>query len=256
VQKTSWKYKRILNHVFFKLRTFPKFARHLKNVIYQLRLLIRQGKAGSADAAVEKIYSEKHHYLYVANPKVATRSLINYFESHDAASMVFNHQAITRFLAEQPAIQHYFRFSFVRNPWAKVYSSWLDKITNQHKFCDASIISRFKGLYPDMPFAAFVEWLSSEEGSDQRADRHWMSQCELLGGSKVLADYDFIGRLENIEHDFRQVAKQLSIGPETLPTLNLNQSDPTEYRKHYTQTTQDLVAKRYANDIQSFGYEF
>jgi hypothetical protein len=256
MQKASWKYKRMLNQVFFNLRSFPQLARGLKNLIYRLRCVLRQGEEVYADAAVEKIYSEKHQYLYVANPKVATRSLIDYFESYDAASMLINHQTIQRFLADQPAMQHYFRFSFVRNPWARVYSCWLDKITNQHKFCDASIISRFKGLYPDMPFAAFVEWLCSEEGGDRFADRHWMSQCELLGGSHVLAEYDFIGRLENIEHDFRQLAKHIGIGPETLPSLNLNQSDPNAYRQYYSQTSKDLVANRYSNDIQSFGYEF
>jgi hypothetical protein len=238
------------------LKATPRIANAIKGTIYFVRLFARLGQATGEDAAVEKLYSKNGQYLYVANPKVATRSIADYFEEFDGCHIQVNHQTLVQFMQKNTELKGFYQFTFVRNPWARVYSCWVDKITNQGRFCDISIISRYKGVYPDMPFEEFIIWLSSTEGQDKFADRHWLSQHELLGGDRHAADFDFIGKLENIEDDFAVVTSHINIGSKKLPLLNSNNNLPLIYRQHYTEFTKALVAKRYAKDIARFEYQY
>lgn len=256
MQKATWKFKRSLNLYFFYIRHYPKVATLFKEALYYIRLFLRLFKPAAPDAAIEKVYSDRNEYLYVANPKVATRSVISYLEIFDGCNLCVNHQTFSKFIENSNHVSKYYRFSFVRNPWARTYSCWLDKITNQHKFCDITIISRYRGLYPDMPFEKFVEWLCSHEGQDRYADRHWMSQYKLLGDLEYLNSYDFIGRIENIEKDFIIVAEKINIGTNKLSELNSTGGAPTAYRHKYNEKTKLLISQRYQKDIEFFNYEY
>lgn len=256
MQKGSWKYKRLLNQGVYKLRGYPRVMRVLTRCLYALRWLARGGRAPQADLAIEKIYSDSGRYLYVANPKVATRSIIAFFEQNDADNIKVSHQTLMSLYANQQAFDNYFSFSFVRNPWARVYSCWLDKITNQKKFCDLTIISRYRGLYPDMPFEDFVSWLCGNEGGDDSADRHWMSQHRLMTGPQGEILVKFIGKLEHLDVDFPKVAARLDVGSSQIANLNSNQSSPHSYRDYFTDQTRAMIAHRYQKDIELFGYSF
>jgi len=256
MQKPSWKYKRVINQICYRLRKIPFLLKWVKHSIFYIRLIARKGKRVKSDVSVEKIYSEQGKYLYIANPKVATRSVIDYLEEFDRANISCTHLSLADFIKEDPKFCSYYQFSFVRNPWARTYSCWVDKITNQKKFCDMIIISRYKGLYPDMPFSEFVIWLDTEEGQDEFADRHWLSQSKLFESDSMHVSSLFIGKLENIEADFKSVASELSIGPVIMPELNKTQSNILAYQNHYTQSLKEVIARRYKQDIELFDYVF
>ena len=256
MQKPSWKYKRLINRILYKFRGSIILLKLIKNSIFYLRFLARKGQKLKPDLSVEKIYSESGQYLYIGNPKVATRSVIEYLGKYDKGNVAYQYLALDDLFRKYPNFISYYKFSFVRNPWARTYSCWVDKITNQKKFCDMIIISRYKGLYPDMPFSEFVNWLSTDEGQDEFADRHWVSQSKLLGSESNDIKALFIGKLENIETDFKVVARKLSIGPEKLPFLNKTQIDPLDYQNHYTNSLKEIIKIRYQLDIKRFNYEF
>ena len=256
MQDPSWKYKRLINKALYALRGSIFLLKIITNIIFYIRLVARTGRQVKSDLSVEKIYSENGKYLYIANPKVATRSVIDYLEKFDSGNIAYKNLALDNLFKLQPSILSYYKFSFVRNPWARVYSCWVDKITNQKKFCDIIIISRYKGLYPDMPFSEFVNWLSTEEGQDEFADRHWMSQSKLLEVESNDIHLLFIGKLENIESDFKVVARQLSIGPVILPVLNKTQISSLAYQDHYSDNLKEIIARRYKTDIKRFNYFF
>ena len=65
---------------------------------------------------------------------------------------------------------------------------------------------------------------------------------------------DFIGRFENLNEDTGTVFRNLGISGASLP--HNNSSHHRDYRSYYTEETRDLVAERYARDIEFFGYEF
>ena len=65
---------------------------------------------------------------------------------------------------------------------------------------------------------------------------------------------DFIGRFESVYSDFNFICEKLAISLK-LPHQNKtwNKSNYTEY---YNDETRQIVAEKYAKDIEYFGYKF
>jgi hypothetical protein len=107
-----------------------------------------------------------------------------------------------------------------------------------------------------MSFDAFAEWLNSTDGSDDVADRHWMSQHRILAYDKpAIIQYDFVGRIERLDADYRRLALASGL---TLPDLphELKSQGPNEYRHLYSDRSIELISQRYARDIELFNYTF
>jgi hypothetical protein len=65
---------------------------------------------------------------------------------------------------------------------------------------------------------------------------------------------DFVGKLENLQADWQTVCLAIEIPYRPLPFENV-----TEHRRHqefYDQSSIELVAKHWANEIALFGYSF
>ncbi|MEL6666524.1 MAG: sulfotransferase family protein [Pseudomonadota bacterium] len=90
------------------------------------------------------------------------------------------------------------RFSFVRNPFSRLLSGFLDKlITNEYERQRHLPMMGFEpGYVPTL--LEFLERLAQKSDSDR--DIHFRTQSELLMLAHV--DYDFIGRFERFDRDF------------------------------------------------------
>jgi hypothetical protein len=64
---------------------------------------------------------------------------------------------------------------------------------------------------------------------------------------------DFVGRFERLEEDAGYLFRRIGVEA-ALPRLNA--SCHGLYRDYYTARTRDLVAQRFARDIERFGYRF
>jgi len=91
-------------------------------------------------------------------------------------------------------------------------------------------------------------------GANHMVPQNLYTHC-WRSGKKV----DFIGRYENLENDFKVVAKELGLGNNvSLPHINSFSSKRKgkHYTEFYTKEARDMVAEIYADDIKMFGYEF
>ena len=65
---------------------------------------------------------------------------------------------------------------------------------------------------------------------------------------------DFIGRYERLQDGFNTVSDRL--GRPAVELQRTNASEHRPYIEYYTPTMVDMVAQRYARDIEAFGYRF
>jgi len=78
--------------------------------------------------------------------------------------------------------------------------------------------------------------------------KHWVIQ-------NGIQQLDFVGRFENLKIDLRLLAKKCNFKLNDIPHKRRSRRD-SDYRGFYTETTKDLVGKRFKEDIDFFGYEF
>jgi hypothetical protein len=65
---------------------------------------------------------------------------------------------------------------------------------------------------------------------------------------------DFVGKMENLDEDFKYVCRTVG-----LPLIELKQDNVTNhlpYPKFYSDHTRELVESTFAEDIEFFGYSF
>jgi hypothetical protein len=64
---------------------------------------------------------------------------------------------------------------------------------------------------------------------------------------------DFVGRMENIDDDFRYICQRLGVAAELKVT---NRSNHPPYSEYYADGLRERVAAVYAHDIAIFDYQF
>lgn len=221
------------------------------------------------DLVSEKVVSLDHGFLWVGIPKVATRSLLDTFvrkPEHEFEATQIN-DPLPLLQERLPEVRDLFTFSFVRNPWSRVVSAYLDKLTDRENPMKATPYHNYPGLFPGIEFQEFVRFLVEEEcGSDEYGDRHWLSQHKFL----EQADGDLIpatiGRLETFDEDLNTIGEKLGVEGLRAPAKNItdlrggrtkqNTKPQDYYRSFYSPRTRDMIRERYARDIELFGYEF
>lgn len=225
------------------------------------RLWSQHGATRSADTATRKIISQRRRFLIAPVPKVGTKTLKVMLQrlqpdGEDGTDIRFVNAPLHRCVADlEPG---YRIFSLVRNPWSRVLSCYRNKILSS-RLGDLAIRSRYRGLEPTMSFADFVRWLERDEGRDDIADRHWISQTRLLTDpetGRLLCTT--IGKFETFKSDVEAFLNEVGLGD--LELLHINQTASTDdiksYRSAYDVDTRDIVARRYRSDIETFGYDF
>lgn len=136
----------------------------------------------------------------------------------------------------------YFKFAFVRNPWDLMVSWYAfrqrDGLQNQehpdHKL--------FTGGVSFPKFLQSAKRLLSECQTDYIFDK---SNAQAL---------NFVGKFENITHDFRHVCQAIGLESIELPTLNASRH--AHYSAYYNENTSKIVEEAFKKTIKHFNYKF
>jgi len=149
-----------------------------------------------------------------------------------------------------------FRFTFARNPFARTYSCYKNKIlpepTTRDSYVEGVHVSfrRYRRFRAGMSFGEFVKQISRI--SDDQADIHFVSQRAFLVGPKGLR-VDYVGKVERMSEQWPEVCKV--IGAE-LELPHLNKTTTQAHAEHYDSTSRRLVERRYEEDLALLGYSF
>lgn len=218
------------------------------------------------------ILLEPFEAIYFQIPKVASTSMKRMLKAELGIGGIGVHA--TRF--PEPDLQrlaagdydNYFKFCFVRNPWARIVSCYESKISrginiNQvfwvrclHYLLPHSagpMLSRLSSspvFHKHMSFAEFVDAVCAVP--DKHADKHFRAQCYYLCDTNGNLRVNFVGHLESLEDDYREIAKRVKFSRSELELRG--QSDRRPYRDYYDESTWSKVAQRYAQDVELLGY--
>lgn len=207
------------------------------------------------DRRAEKFVSRRYRCLWIANCKVASRSMVAALRAADPSAKVFKGLSVDELAAVHPEIAGYFSFAFVRHPYTRAYAFYADKIVSSRHIERRyrRFIEPYHGLENEFSFAEVCEWLNTPYGSDQFAERHWVSQDRTIrvpGGALP----EFVGRFESLQEDWERAMARLGMPCGPLPHLNATEG-PGEAGEHLDERTRALLRRRYADDFALGNYE-
>ena len=168
--------------------------------LYQFmsRSLMRLFKNMPSHRKYNLTISEERQFVWYRVAKVSTRTI---FDVIKRAGIVLD--AENTFHCHYPPNEYdnFFKFAFVRNPWDRLVSCWLDKVV------DYNFYEFEKEEYQKMKdFATFVDWVATQN-VHKMGDPHLSAQSALIDLNFV----DFVGHFQNFSADFQKVMNRLGI---------------------------------------------
>ncbi|MCH7589379.1 MAG: sulfotransferase family 2 domain-containing protein [Chloroflexi bacterium] len=221
----------------------------------------------------QPIILEPFNAIYFQVPKVASSSLKTLFKKELGLPGLAPHA--TRFSVpnsdklEAGSYSDYFKFCFVRNPWARIVSCYHSKIIQNRNMnqtfwtqCLFYVIpksassgrhrlSELPILNAHMSFEEFVNAVANIP--DEYANKHFRSQHTFLCNPQGELLVDYVGHLETFKEDFQYVARR--IGLRVVGLQHRPKTKRRHYKDYYSKDAWKNVAIRYRKDIELLGYE-
>lgn len=145
-----------------------------------------------------------------------------------------------------------FKFAFVRNPYSRILSCYLDKIKNRNtdEYKDVCKLLR-KKENSIITFTEFVELICSQDPFDMNP--HWRVQTRQLLFPYI--KYDFIGKVENFDKDINFVGEKLGFSNLIKPVVPHPTNAQGLLYDYYDEYTKDKIYNKYLSDFLEFGYD-
>ena len=191
-------------------------------------------------------YPNAHCCVFIHIPKAAGTSLTRTL--FDSPS---RHLHYTEYQRTNPRkFQQYFKFTFVRNPYDRLFSAYTFLKKGGLNELDRCWAEQNLTSFPD--FESFVHgWVTPENiwsWVHFKPQHHWI--CDASLNLKV----DSVGRFERMDEDVAIVQDRLSLPVAPLPKINVTDR-PQALESPYTAETRAIVAQVYQTDFDLFAYE-
>tara|TARA_S200002703_G_scaffold153884_1_gene155947 strand:+ start:308 stop:919 length:612 start_codon:yes stop_codon:yes gene_type:complete len=199
--------------------------------------------------------NNKHKFIFIHIPKCGGTSIENSFRKiaankpngydgkvggflqHLTCSEILHHN----FLTKQDFDKHY-KFAFVRNPFSRCVSEYTWRIKKYGNWSNNFQVS----------FKDFVK--RNYRWQERSFEQHMKPQIEFTHDADMNLMVDYVGRFENLQQDFDNICDKIGIPQQRLP--HDNKSNDKYYTEYYDDETRQIVAEKYAQDIDNFGYKF
>jgi hypothetical protein len=172
-----------------------------------------------------------------------------------------HHVGLSKFyrMATSP---HVLRFSFVRNPYARLVSCWADKYMGKPLVRGDSFIDKFLAHYrqvdPHVPVGAeqtlsFADFARFALATNlDRIDTHWQLQQELVDGPGMALN--FVGRVETLDRDFAKVHDHVDLPHDNAPLTAVRTRKHAPWSDYYTPDLASAAYRGYERDFDRFNY--
>lgn len=182
------------------------------------------------------IKSDEFKFIYFITPKAGSRTIVKCLKN---LGFEFKGDKVQELDFEKH--QDYFKFGFTRNPWDRMVSVWKNKVIDGHQ-TGVDDLRKFKD------FKAFLK--KACEKNLENCDNHIKLQTVMLPWEHL----NHIGDLYSLNEDFKMICDKLGIELQQIP--HENKSEHKHYTEYYDAETKQIVAEKYAKDIDCFGYKF
>jgi hypothetical protein len=274
--------------------SFMRFLRPLETAGKELRWIASESVAEFLNPAAVEFYENllaggyepnqllyvlpKHKLIYAAVPKAATTRIkrtLARIEGRFSRSLKPSRRSQYRgpYGPRNITIGSFFRlatnhdtlrFSFVRNPYARIVSCWADKFADKPLVRGDSFIDAYLAIRPEidanlpagvdrtLSFFEFVVFAAAT--AKTRHDIHMQVQDEILSMPGI--ELGLIGKVETFDADFVRVLDHLDAGDEVRreAAIVINESHHDDWPAYYTPELADRIYRAYECDFDRFGY--
>lgn len=233
---------------------------------WRLPALLRDWCAfGRGAIAGDFVVNDEMRVVYQAIPKVACttwKNVMAHLAGIDVSNARMLHSRKSGGLNQVRRPSHrqielwnrdYFTFTFIRNPWTRTLSAYLNKFAKDRESGSSRYFIDYARKHGIDSFETFIRHLEASKPGGMNA--HWAPQSLLLNPRVI--DFDFIGRFENMEADSVHVLGRLGIGG-TLGGFSLSPhrtNADERISEYYTPERVDRVGRLFADDVQLGGYQ-
>lgn len=186
--------------------------------------------------------SHRLKFVFIHIPKTAGISIGNHLSRFTDENLSEGHK---RLIDYSNFDKNYFKFSFARNPWDRFLSSYFyfKNYGRQlgYDIKTGQLINKFNSF---KEFAFNLDSIYNCVSSPHfKTQLYWIDK-----------NLNFIGKFENLQEDFNSVCDKIGISHQQLP--HTNKTKHKHYTEYYDDETRQIVAEKYAKDIEYFGYKF
>ena len=194
--------------------------------------------------------NHKHKFIFIHIPKCAGSSLHGVFRQYgDDSDFNYGHPTFQQYCDKYKQSIDYTKIISIRNPWDRLLSTFYYlKGGGNGYFYDIELKKIFN-IYE----TNFKDWVVHflKEALELNLPINHFKPISFYISKK---DIDYVIRTENIQEDFDIVCDKIGIPKQELPYIN--KSKHKHYTEYYDDETKQIVAEKYAKDIEYFGYKF
>ncbi len=194
----------------------------------------------------------KNKFVFVHIPKAAGTTIEKAFNLHGDNTKfnpdtMFGHHAqhlpYNEIINKSPVdVSQYYSFTFVRNPWDRMVSEYMWR-----KPLRLKMGSKFT-------FSCFVKMVRDSIDSSKKLCAHYREQSYFILDDNNNSLVDYIGRVETFQQDLYHICDSLKV--QRFDPIKENVTRHKKYTEYYDDETREIVAEKYAKDIEYFNYEF
>lgn len=141
-----------------------------------------------------------------------------------------------------PDINDYFSFTFVRNPYDRLVSTYYFYLYQYEKIKKKNLRPIMRQIRSFGSFASFVEHL------DEVSDIQIIPQSDF-----ITKDVDFIGAFENLKDDWEFICHVVFRNP--IELTRMNASNHPDWQELYTDKLRRIVYEKYERDFVTLNYD-
>ena len=183
-------------------------------------------------------------FIFFSNPKTGSESmellLDPYSDGWRLAKHIRPHEAQKVFLKRKLDYASLFKFTFTRNPWARL----------------VSLYEHYVQIEKTSP-PPFPRWLETVKTHMNPRLKHVSTACsfETFACDRGALLVDAVIKLEEVDKELPPVLERIGLPPQTrLPHVNTTRHP--HYQNYYDDRMRAYVQQLYVEDIERFGYTF